>query len=127
MVGPPFGVKVAFFRSSDDSVVTPDGVNRTVAESEVARMRSVLSTRLPSVGAGSLVETATCLYTLTPDHHFVVGPHPDHPQVTIASPCSGHGFKFASVIGEIIADLAIAGRTRHDIELFTPTRFAGRA
>ena len=72
---------------------------------------------------GTLVETVTCKYTLTPDHHFVIGQHPDWPNVTIASPCSGHGYKFASVIGEILADLAIDGATRHPIDLFDPRRF----
>lgn len=123
IVGPPFGVKVAFFRSSADNVVLPDAVNRTVSTEEVEAMRAVLASRLPSVATGGLVQTVTCLYTLTPDHHFVVGRHPVHSQVTIASPCSGHGFKFASVIGEIIAELAIDGTTRHDISLFVPARF----
>ena len=69
------------------------------------------------------VETVTCKYTLTPDHHFVIGQHPESANVVIASPCSGHGYKFASVIGEILADLAIDGSTRHPIGLFAPSRF----
>jgi sarcosine oxidase len=64
------------------------------------------------------------MYTLTPDHHFVISTHPAHPNVVIASPCSGHGYKFASVVGEILADLATLGATRHPIDLFTPRRFA---
>jgi sarcosine oxidase len=124
LVGPPFGVKVAFFRSNAENIVSPDTVNRTVGPEEVEAIRAVLLSRLPSVATGSLEQTVTCLYTLTPDHHFVVGRHPVHPQVTIASPCSGHGFKFASVIGEIIAELAIEGTTRHDITLFAPGRFS---
>ncbi len=123
MPGPPFGVKVAFFRSGEEKPVSPDEVDRTVSPSEVDAMRAALASRVPSLASGGLVQTVTCLYTLTPDHHFVVGRHPAHPQVTIASPCSGHGFKFATVIGEIIADLAIDGDTRHDIELFRPDRF----
>ena len=87
-------------------------------------MRAALAPCLPLLGAGPLVQAVTCMYTLTPDHHFVIGAHPDHPQVLLASPCSGHGFKFASVVGEILADLAIAGSTSHPIELFAPTRFA---
>jgi sarcosine oxidase len=57
-------------------------------------------------------------YTTTPDEHFIICAHPKHPQVTIASPCSGHGFKFCSVVGEILADLATQKSTRHDISLF---------
>ena len=78
---------------------------------------------IPALADGALVETVSCKYTLTPDHHFVIGLHPDHANVVIASPCSGHGYKFASVIGEILADLAIDGATRHPIGLFAPSRF----
>jgi len=64
-----------------------------------------------------------CTFTNTPDHHFIIDLHPEYPQVCIASPCSGHGFKFASVVGEIMADLAEEGMTRHDISLFRLERF----
>jgi sarcosine oxidase len=53
----------------------------------------------------------------------VIDRHPDYPEVVVASPCSGHGFKFASVIGEILADLATSGATRHPIKLFELSRF----
>ena len=66
----------------------------------------------------------TCLFTNTPDHHFVLDVHPVYPQVSFASPCSGHGFKFASVIGEVMADLATTGVTRHDISLFRLDRLS---
>jgi sarcosine oxidase len=65
------------------------------------------------------------MFTNTPDHHFVIDLHPDYQQVSIASPCSGHGFKFASVVGEIMADLAEKGFTRHDISLFRLDRLTG--
>ncbi len=64
-----------------------------------------------------------CLYTTTPDEHFVVGPHPRHPNVVVACGFSGHGFKFVPVIGEILADLVLDGRTDHPIDLFDPLRF----
>jgi sarcosine oxidase len=101
-------VKVAFFRSN--------------VKSEAA-MREALRPCIPALAAGRLVETVSCRYTLTPDHHFVIGHHPDYPSVVIASPCSGHGYKFASVIGEILSDLAVDGSTRHPIGLFAPQRF----
>lgn len=63
------------------------------------------------------------MYTNTPDLHFVIGMHPEAPQCILAAGFSGHGFKFASVVGEILTDLAIEGRTRDDISLFAPTRF----
>lgn len=101
-------VKVAFFRTKNG---------------DEPAMRAALRPCLPALAAGTLVETATCRYTLTPDHHFVIGHHPEHEQVVIASPCSGHGYKFAAVIGEILADLAVDGATRHPIALFSPARF----
>ena len=101
-------VKVAFFRSR--------------AKDEQA-MRAALAPCLPSLAAGTMVESVTCKYTLTPDRHFVIGRHPDYPNVVVASPCSGHGYKFASVIGEILADLATSGATRHPINLFGLSRF----
>jgi sarcosine oxidase len=123
--GPPSGVKVAFFRSPTAEICTAQTVDRTVHREEIDRMRDALTTRLPALAAGDHVESVVCLYTLTPDRHFAIGVHPDHPQVTIASPCSGHGFKFASVIGAILADLVADGRTRHAIDLFDASRFAG--
>ena len=70
----------------------------------------------------------SCMFTNTPDHHFIIDLHPRYPQVSFTSPCSGHGFKFASVIGEIMADLAERGETRHKIELFRLDRFlSGRS
>jgi sarcosine oxidase len=77
--------------------------------------------RLP--GAGRLLRTQTCRFTNTPDRHFVLDLHPDAADVVVASACSGHGFKFAPVVGEILADLALDGGTRHPIELF---RLGGR-
>jgi sarcosine oxidase len=91
-----------------------------------AAMRAALGPCIPALAAGVLVESVSCKYTSTPDHHFVIGRHPDYENVVIASPCSGHGYKFASVIGEILADLAVEGDTRHPIGLFSPSRFGRR-
>lgn len=117
------GVKVAFFRTGGAARCTADTVDRTVAPEEVRAMRQALVPGLPALASGTLVKTVTCMYTLTPDHHFAIGLHPHHPDVVIASPCSGHGYKFASVVGEVLADLAIDGTTRHRIDLFSPARF----
>jgi len=75
--------------------------------------------------AGPTMTLKTCIFTNAPDGHFILDLHPDYPQVAYASACSGHGFKFASVIGEILADLAQYRRTRHNIELFSHERFLG--
>lgn len=110
--------KVAFFRRPN--ACDPDQVDRTVHDTEVAEIQQALSDRIP--GFGRHAGAKTCLYTLTPDHHFVLGPHPSHPNVTIAAGFSGHGFKFVPVIGEILADLSTTGHTSHDIGLFAPDR-----
>jgi sarcosine oxidase len=123
--GPPGGVKVAFYRTGDEGTCTPETIDRAVHPAEIGRMRAALAACLPSLN-GELRATMTCMYTNTPDQHFVIGTHPRHPQVVIASPCSGHGFKFASVVGEILADLALDGATRHPIGLFDIGRFALR-
>jgi sarcosine oxidase len=68
-----------------------------------------------------------CLYTNTPDQHFLIDRDPDQPRVWIVSPCSGHGFKFASAIGEVVADLVSEGRSRFDLTPFRLSRLAPRA
>ena len=67
------------------------------------------------------------MYAMTPDEDFILDSHPAHRNVCIAAGFSGHGFKFGSVIGEILADLAQYRQTRHNIELFSHERFAGKA
>ncbi len=67
-------------------------------------------------GSGPTMALRACMFTNSPDEHFILDYHPDYPQVVLASPCSGHGYKFCSVIGEVLADLATGdGTTRHDI------------
>ena len=124
--GPPGGVKVAFYRTGEEGFCTPETIDRAVHPAEVERMRAALAASLPALN-GELRATLTCMYTNTPDQHFVIGAHPRYPQVVIASPCSGHGFKFASVIGEILADLVLDDATRHPIGLFDVNRFATRS
>jgi sarcosine oxidase len=71
---------------------------------------------------GRYLTAATCMYTTTPDQHFVIAQHPRHAAVTVACGFSGHGFKFVPVVGEILADLATTGTTKHPIALFDPRR-----
>jgi hypothetical protein len=75
---------------------------------------------------GPTMTLKECMFTNAPDGHFIVDLHPEFPQVSFASACSGHGYKFASVIGEILADLAERRSCRHDISLFALSRFGGR-
>jgi sarcosine oxidase len=117
--GPAGGVKVAFFRKG--IVCTPDTIDRVVHPQEVAEMRDRVSELLPALD-GPCVHSATCMYSNTPDEHFVIARHPDSVNVTVACGFSGHGFKFVPVVGEILADLAMTGATEHPIDLFDPRR-----
>jgi sarcosine oxidase len=103
--------------------VDPDTVDRTVHPYDEAALRDAVSRWFPAAN-GPLLRSATCLFTNTADEHFIIDVHPAHPEVLLLSPCSGHGFKFASVIGEIAADLVASGTTAHDIGRF---RLASRA
>jgi sarcosine oxidase len=118
--GPGGGVKTAFHYHGGVKC-TPDTIDRTVHDAEVAAIRRYLRPRVPSL-PGELLRAETCMYTNTPDRHFAVGPHPDFPQVAVACGFSGHGFKFVPVIGEILADLIADETTSHPIGLFDPRR-----
>jgi sarcosine oxidase len=120
--GPDGGAKVAFFRRGQEC--TPETIDRTVADEEVTTIADHLASHIPTL-PGRFLRAATCLYTNTPDEHFVIAVHPDHPQVTVACGFSGHGFKFVPVVGEIVADLATTGTTQHPIALFDPRRLTG--
>jgi sarcosine oxidase len=102
---------------------TPDTIDRTVHDDEIAEVARYVATRLPTL-PGRFLRASTCMYTSTPDSDFVIAPHPAHPgAVTVACGFSGHGFKFVPVVGEILADLALTGRTDHPVDLFDPARF----
>jgi sarcosine oxidase len=96
--------------------VDPSGYNRDVDAGDEALLREGIRHYFPDAD-GPTMAMKTCLFTNTPDEHFILDRHPDVPEAIVASPCSGHGYKFCSVIGEILADLALDGDTRHDIAL----------
>ncbi len=75
-------------------------------------------------GAGPTLTLKTCLFELSPDEHFLIDTHPESDRAVVGAGFSGHGFKFCSVVGEILADLALDGETRHDIEFLRFARFA---
>ncbi|ELS51799.1 N-methyl-L-tryptophan oxidase [Streptomyces viridochromogenes] len=122
--GPAGGAKVAFFRKGE--ITTPETIDRTVYDHEVRAMADHLSGCVPDL-PGTFLKAATCMYSITPDEHFVIARHRAHPEsVTVACGFSGHGFKFVPVVGEILADLALTGSTRHPIGLFHPARLSAR-
>lgn len=93
-------------------------------EGPLDRLAANIARYLPAA-AGPRRAASACFYTRTADEHVALGPHPADARILLASPCSGHGFKFASLIGEILADLALDGGTRHDIGLFGLGRLPG--
>jgi sarcosine oxidase len=109
------GFKVAIHH--EGPTVDPDGVNRTVRPEEADEVLEIVG-RLVPAGRGPVIESAVCMYTNTPDEDFVLDRHPDDSRVLVASPCSGHGFKFSAAIGEILVDLATEGRTGFDLTPF---------
>jgi len=115
------GLKIAE-HTGGEPVHDPLEVDRSLDTRERDRVERVLAAHLPGVER-RLTDHAVCLYTMSPDGHFVVGLHREHPQVAIAAGFSGHGFKFAGVIGEILADLALDGRTSLPIGFLSPDRF----
>ena len=100
---------------------SPDSVNRTVSREEDAAARALLEQVMPGAG-GNVLESRVCLYTNTPDRHFIIDWAQDG-RVLIVSPCSGHGFKFASAIGEIVAQLVLGDKSWLDLEPFSLKRF----
>lgn len=104
----------------------PDAISREPNARDEALLRNAVETYFPDA-AGRTLAMQTCFFTNVPDAHFVIDRLPGAPQVIVASPCSGHGFKFASVIGEILADLVTQERAKSDLQLFSLSRFRGMA
>lgn len=121
---PNFGAGVKVGHHFPDQAVDPTDYDREVNARDEATVRGWLEGTLPEV-SGAVLRAETCLYTNTPDAHFLLDIHPKRPNIVAASPCSGHGFKFAPAIGEAAADLALERRSRHDLHLFGFERLLG--
>ncbi|HLZ28735.1 MAG TPA: N-methyl-L-tryptophan oxidase [Chloroflexota bacterium] len=115
------GVKIGKHHSLQ--YVDPDTVEREVSAADEAPLRSFLERCVPDL-AGSIAQSRVCMYTNTPDEHFLIDVHPAHPAVVYACGFSGHGFKFASVVGEILADLAMTGRATPDADFLRAARLS---
>lgn len=114
------GLKIA--RHASGESISADDPSREPQPGDEATFRPCLRRWIPAAD-GPTASIAVCLYESSPDSHFIIDRHPAHPSVVIACGFSGHGFKFTSVVGEILADLALDGRTRHPIEFLGLTRF----
>ena len=102
--------------------IDPETKDRTPSTNQLAALQDFLRRYLPGAASPPIRATG-CIYTKTPDEDFIIDWHPDYRQVLIVSPCSGHGYKFTPVIGEIIAQLVTSGQTPHDIAPFGLQRF----
>ncbi len=117
---PELGLKVAIHHQG--AFVQPDSFDRAAGPADIDPVRAFLRARMPTAD-GPLTTSTVCLYTNTPDEAFVIDRHPAAPGIAFASACSGHGFKFAPLMGEILADLTIDGRTDWPIAPFRADRF----
>ncbi len=113
-------------RHHGGTLTTPANVDRRVSAADVDDVRTFLRAHLP-VADGEPLRSKVCLYTNTPDENFLVGPSPSSSRVIVVGGCSGHGYKMASVLGEIAADLVVDGGSPFDLGLFDPHRFGPAA
>jgi sarcosine oxidase len=114
---PAFGGELKVARHMGGRPSDPDRLDRAIAAGETAPHREFLAACLPG-GDGELRRAAVCMYANTPDGHFLLDRHPAHPEVLVISACSGHGFKFASAIGELAARMLMDGASPAGLELF---------
>lgn len=115
------GFKIGKYHHRGEEV-DPDAMDRECHPEDEAVLRAGIRRYFPEAD-GRTLAMKTCLFTNSPDEHFILDRHPHCPQVAIASACSGHGFKFCSVVGEIMADLVLEGRAHFDIGMFRLGRF----
>jgi len=113
------GIKVALHHGGE--VGPLENLRREVDDTDIASVRRLRQQFVPKAD-GLFISATVCVYTNAPDEHFVLGPHPAHSQVIIASPCSGHGFKFAAAIGEVLAGMVAGVDSPFDLSLFRPDR-----
>jgi monomeric sarcosine oxidase len=116
------GLKIA--RHDGGTAADPDALDRTVGANEADEVLALARALFPGV-TGRVLESAVCMYTMTPDGHFIVDRHPLYPQVTVGAGFSGHGFKFATAIGEHLVDLS-QDPFMKPLDILRLDRFAGR-
>src|SRR5579883_47086 len=114
------GIKFAKHHHADEAI-DPAIPTRPIDDRDEALLREALAAYVPSLN-GKLLSAQTCRYTMAPNGDFVIDRLPGAPSIIVASPCSGHGFKFAPVVGEVLADLATAGTTGRDMTRFRLSR-----
>ena len=121
---PTFGIpgfKVGRF-DGNGGTADPDALDRSRRAADEEALRDFTAHCFPDA-LGPMLRHSACMFTNSPDGHSIIGKHEMYPQVSFAAGFSGHGFKFSSAVGEILADLAERGESRHDVALFAPGRF----
>lgn len=118
------GFKVGRYHHFEE-YVDPDDYHREPTVEDEEMLREFTARYFPDA-AGPTMTLKSCMFINSPDNHFIIDLHPDYPQVSFATGFSGHGYKFASVVGEIMADLSERQQTRHDISLFSLERLTGQ-
>lgn len=117
------GVKAALHAHGDSTEAR--ALDRSIRPADIEAVRGALDAFMPGA-AGRFASGKACMYALTPDEHFIIDRHPADARIVLAGGFSGHGFKFAPVVGEIVADLMLAGRTRLPIGFLRLDRFSAR-
>ncbi len=115
------GVKLAR-HDGGERIAGPDAHHQTQEDTDRQNVETFVRNHLPQLSQ-KLTRHSACMYTMTDDHHFVVGTHPSNSQLHFAAGLSGHGFKFASALGQILADLVLSGKTESPIGFLSPNRF----
>ena len=115
------GLKIGYHSYGQE--IDPDTINREFRAypEDENNLRLFLEKYMPGAN-GELKRGAVCMYTKTPDEYFVIDLHPKYSNVAVAAGFSGHGFKFSSVVGETLSQLVTAGKTEHDISIFSINR-----
>ena len=114
-------MKVGRFHHRDE-ITTGDGLNRECNDEDEAVLRLGLSGSFPDAN-GPVLSMKACMFTNTPDEHFIIDALPEAPNVFVAAGFSGHGFKFSTLVGKILAELAADGATDYPVERFRLDRF----
>ena len=115
------GFKIAFHGGPAHS--HPSAISREPDAENVASLRPFMRAHIPGIARAPVRESRICLYTQTPDEHFVVDKHPEYAHVVIGAGFSGHGFKFSTTIGKMLSEIALDGATPHNDSLFKIARF----
>lgn len=115
------GFKIAYH--SGPTFNHPSEIDRTPNDDDLPGLREFARHHIPGVADSALREHRVCLYTMTPDEHFIVDLHPEYRHIAIGAGFSGHGFKFSTIIGKMLTELVLDGKTPHNDNLFKIDRF----